>query len=151
VLKPKKIIIHHSLTSDGSTLSWPNIQSYHTNVKGWSDVGYHAGIEKVGDRFVCLFGRPDVLCGAHTKGQNSDSLGFCFVGNFDDREPERSRLRVAARRVLAPWCVRHGIPVAGIVPHRQFASYKTCPGRQFDMDVLRRIVQEEIDGLRLAR
>ena len=56
--------------------------SYHINVKGWTDVGYHAGIEQVEGRFVCLFGRPDVYTGAHTRGHNSSSLGFVFIGGI---------------------------------------------------------------------
>ena len=146
MLKPEKIVIHHSLTADGSTLSWPAIHHYHVNVNGWSDIGYHAGIEEVGDRYVCVFGRPDVLAGAHTVGENGRSLGFCFVGNYDVDEPEPSRLRVACRRVLAPWLLRHGLGVDALVPHRQFAD-KTCPGYRFDMDLLRSIAQEELDDL----
>jgi len=147
ILVPKWIVIHHSLTPDGSTLSWDNIHSYHTNVKGWSDIGYQAGIEQVDEGFVCMFGRPDVLAGAHTRGYNSRSFGFCFVGNFDLRAPGRPRLREAARRVLAPWCHRYSLTVDQIKPHYEFASHKTCPGKMFDMQLLKTIVQEEIDAI----
>ena len=147
MLTPKRIMIHHSLTDDGSTLSWPNILSYHINVKGWTDGGYHAGIEEVAGRFICMFGRPDVRPGAHTRGCNSSSLGFCFVGDFDRVEPGRPRLRCAAKRVLAPWCIRHNLTVDAIRPHYEFASHKTCPGKLFDINLLRSIVQEEIDAI----
>lgn len=146
MLSPTKIIIHHSKTPDHGTLSWSAIHQYHVADRGWSDIGYHAGIEEVDGRYVCLFGRPDVLPGAHTLGENGRSFGFCFVGDYDHDEPSYARLRVAARRVLAPWLLRHGLGVDAIVPHSQFA-HKTCPGSRFPMDKLRQIVAEEMDAL----
>lgn len=147
MLKPTKIIIHHSLTRDSGSVSWAAIHSYHVNEKGWSDIGYHAGIEEVDGRFVCMYGRPDWMGGAHTKGHNGSSLGFCFVGDYDVRRPSDARLRVAARRVLAPWLLRYRLGVAALRPHSQFAS-KTCPGRMFPMERLRQICAEELDAIR---
>jgi hypothetical protein len=149
VLKPQKIVIHHSATRDSGTLSWSAIQNYHVNHNGWSDIGYHAGIEEVEGKYVCLFGRPDWRRGAHTKGENGRSLGFVFVGIYDDGEPGDARLRVAARRVLAPWLFRFGLGVDALVPHNQFSS-KTCPGRMFPMGRLREICAEELHTIRGA-
>jgi len=147
MLKPDRVVIHHSKTKDGHTVSWPAIHAYHVNEKGWSDIGYHAGIEDVGGRFVCMFGRPDVQPGAHCYGQNRRSLGFCFIGDFDAAPPGRLRLVTACRRVLAPWLLRHGLGVDALVPHRQYAN-KSCPGSKFDMDELRQICAEVMDELR---
>lgn len=147
MLTPDRIVVHHSATRDTGTLSWTAIHDYHVNHNGWSDIGYHAGIERAGDQYVCLFGRPDVLPGAHTIGQNRRSLGFVFVGNYDDDEPSPLMLRVAARRVLAPWLLRLNLGVDALVPHRQYA-YKSCPGDRFDMDKLRQVCAEEMDELR---
>lgn len=147
MLTPQKVIIHHSLTRDSGSVSWSAIHSYHVNEKGWSDIGYHAGCEEVEGRIVCLFGRPDWISGAHTKGENGRSLGFCFVGDYDLRRPSESRLRVACRRVLAPWLIRLGLGVDALVPHSQFAN-KTCPGKLFPMDRLREICAEEMARVR---
>lgn len=147
MLKPEKVIIHHSLTKDSGTVSWNAIHHYHVNVKGWSDIGYHAGIEDVEGKYVCIFGRPDWVPGAHTYGENGRSLGFCFVGNYDQGRPSESRLRVACRRVLAPWLARWGLGVEALVPHSQFAN-KTCPGKLFPMDRLREICSEELHAIR---
>ena len=105
MLKPEMVVIHHSLTKDSGSVSWSAIHSYHVNEKGWSDIGYHAGIEEADGRLICLFGRPDWISGAHTRGANGRSLGFCFIGNYDDSRPDDARRRVAARRVLAPWLI----------------------------------------------
>lgn len=149
MLTPTKIVVHHSLTRDSGTVSWSAIESYHVNTKGWSDIGYHAGIEEAQGKFICLYGRADWLAGAHTKGQNGSSLGFCFVGNYDDRRPGDARLRVAARRVLAPWLIRYRLSPDDLVPHSDYAS-KTCPGRMFPMDRLREICAEEMDRAQLS-
>lgn len=147
MLKPKMVVIHHSLTRDSGSVSWNAIHHYHVNVKGWSDIGYHAGIEEVEGKFVCIFGRPDWISGAHTRGANGCSLGFCFVGNYDERGAGDARMRVAARRVLAPWLIRYGLGVDALVPHSQFAN-KSCPGSMFSMDRLREICKEELDAIR---
>lgn len=145
MLKPKRIFIHHSLTTDGNTLSWPAIGRYHINVKGWSDYGYHAGAEIVNGQIVCLFGRPTTIPGAHARGHNGSSLGFCFVGNYDLDAPSSELLRVAARRVLVPWIRLFGLGLDSIVAHRDFNAAKTCPGILFNMDRLRGIVWEEMN------
>jgi len=142
ILNPRRIVVHHSATVDGSTYSWGAIERYHTQEMGWRDIGYHAGIELIGGDFGCLFGRPDYLPGAHTAGHNTDTLGFCFVGNYDLLEPTDRMLRIAARRVLAPWMRRFGLLIQDVHPHREFAN-KTCPGTKFSMDRLKAILCEE--------
>ena len=47
--KWKYIIIHHSATADGRTHEWKGIDRYHTVEKGYDDIGYHFGLERVGD------------------------------------------------------------------------------------------------------
>ena len=135
------IVIHHSATKDSDTLSWGAIRRYHTNVLGWTDIGYHAGIEYIRDSYEVLIGRPPTQTGAHTSGENYHSLGFCFVGNFDDEEPNDELLRTAARRWLVPALKRHSLNTDALRPHSDFAN-KTCPGSQFSMDRLREVCRE---------
>jgi len=136
----RRIIIHHSATADGKTLSWAAIRRYHIHNNMWLDIGYHAGIELVDDEYECLYGRPATMLGAHAAGANFDSLGFCFVGDYDKVAPTPEMLSTAARRVLAPWVVQFGIKVENIKPHSDF-SEKTCPGKLFDMGDLRSMVE----------
>jgi len=139
---PKKIIVHHSLTKDGATVSWGAIRRYHMEVLGWSDIGYHAGVELMRNGYEAVLGRPWDAVGAHTRGHNFDSLGICFVGNYDLEEPSEDMLVVGAK-VIALWLRLFGLRVEDIYPHTFFAIYKTCPGLKFPMDKLKSLVAGE--------
>ena len=141
----KRIIIHHSLTDDSRTLSWGAIRDNHKDT-GWFDIGYHAGAEVVRDGIECLYGRPDTVAGAHCAGHNHDSLGFCFVGDFDKQHPSDELLEIACRRVIVPWLVYYGLNPEDIRPHSDF-SEKTCPGKMFDMARLRQIAAEILEEM----
>jgi len=140
-----RIVIHHSATEDGQTFSWRAIREYHILTRGWLDIGYHAGCELVGTKFECMYGRPIHIIGAHARGSNRGSLGFCFVGNYDIIVPEFEMLEIAAKRVIAPWCLLFGITVDNIIPHNAKSS-KTCPGVKFPMATLRDYVWTELKG-----
>jgi N-acetylmuramoyl-L-alanine amidase len=128
---PKRIVLHHSLTADSGTVSWGAIRRYHTETNGWSAIGYHFGIELVGDWYEVLLGRMMNETGAHTAGQNHDSLGVCFVGNFDETPVPDEQWRAGVKLVRG-LCTVFGIPASQIYGHREFAP-KSCPGKLFDV------------------
>ncbi len=142
--RPNKIIIHHSATKDSGTVSWGAIRRYHRSVRGWTDVGYHAGCEDINGQYECLYGRPWHIEGAHTQGHNRDSLGFCFVGDYDVVEPEMAMMLEAVVRVIAPWALQFDIGHNNVRGHNEFSS-KTCPGALFPMDLLREMVRTELE------
>jgi len=133
-MKPEYIIVHHSLTKDSNTVSWGAIRKYHLS-KGWSDIGYHAGIEFIQENIEVLLGRRWDKVGAHCSqdGMNKKSLGLCLIGNFDITVPDILVLDVATD-LIRYWMRLFQIPAENVLPHRQFATYKTCPGRKFDFD-----------------
>ena len=134
--KPNKIILHHSATKDSETVSWGAIRRYHVVECAWGAIGYHYGIELVGTYYEVMVGRLPYETGAHTKGQNSTSLGICFVGNFDEVPVPKAQWE----RGL--WLCRYLISEFGIAHdeiygHKTFAN-KTCPGKMFDVDLFKR-------------
>lgn len=143
--KPAKIIIHHSLTKDSGTVSWGAIRAYHTHTLGWYDIGYHAGIELVKSGgfpyYEVLMGRPWSMPGAHCRGQNHDSLGICFVGNYDERAPN-DLILYAGAKMIKMWIKFFDIGIDDIYGHRDFAAHKSCPGTRFDLDRLK----EKLNG-----
>lgn len=138
-MKPTRIIIHHSLTRDSSTVSWSAIRWYHTHTMGWNAIGYHAGIELVGGNYEILTGRMLDEVGAHTAGQNADSIGICIVGNFDRDLPPTAQLDLAARYTRS-LCRVLGIPTGRVYRHSDFSA-KSCPGTRFPWDDFIRRIQ----------
>ncbi len=128
---PKKCIVHHSLTSDSQTVSWGAIRRYHKETNGWIEIGYHYGIELVGDSYEVLVGRPENIAGAHCKGLNALSIGICFIGNFDLAAPS-DEMMIRATEVFYPILRRLVITPEDIHPHSAYAP-KSCPGTMFPM------------------
>ena len=139
-MKPTKIVVHASATKDSGTVSWGAIRWYHTQVLGWRAVGYHCGLElvKSGEHeyYEVLMGRMWDEIGAHEPAVNAESLGICFVGDFDNEEPPMGQL-VAGAKMIAYWMRLFGISKDSVYPHRFFRPDKSCPGKRFDMDLLR--------------
>ena len=76
-----RIIIHCSATREGQDIDAATIKRWHTEDRGWSDIGYHYVIRLDG----CLeAGRPLDRTGAHVKGHNKDSIGICYIGGCDE-------------------------------------------------------------------
>jgi N-acetyl-anhydromuramyl-L-alanine amidase AmpD len=133
-MKPDSIILHHSLTEDGSTLSWQAIRKYHIEENGWRDVGYHFGIELINNQYEVLLGRQLNEVGAHCRGMNSRSVGICFVGNFDESVVPDAQWSLGLKLVRGLIEVI-GISKNDIYGHYEFASYKSCPGVNFNVDL----------------
>uniref|UniRef100_A0A6H1ZL64 Putative N-acetylmuramoyl-L-alanine amidase n=1 Tax=viral metagenome TaxID=1070528 RepID=A0A6H1ZL64_9ZZZZ len=137
-MKPSHIILHHSLTKDSESVSWGAIKRYHTEELGWRDIGYHFGIEQVGNDVQIFTGRMMTDAGAHCKemGMNRTSLGICFVGNYDDEDPPLEIWNTGIRLVRTLMEV-FNIPKKNIYGHYEFSPHKSCPGVRFDVDKFR--------------
>lgn len=130
---PWHIILHHSLTKDNETVSWEAIRQYHLSL-GWKDIGYHFGIEKVGDSYQVFTGRPIGTRGAHCRhmNMNGNSVGICFVGNYNEEDVPDAMYDVGIR-LIAGLIYSTPCSVDYIFPHSHFNSNKLCPGIRFNM------------------
>lgn len=141
-MNPNKIIIHHSLTEDGATVSWNAIRDYHVKNNGWRDIGYHYGIELVGEQYDIFKGRMDDEVGAHCLGFNDKSIGICVVGNFDQAAPNDKQLALLKKLCRALMNI-YGIKTEDVLGHWETyekmgqAVQKSCPGNKFSMPTFR--------------
>ena len=74
-----KIILHCSATREGQHITVETMRQWHLK-RGWKDIGYHYVIYIDGSVHK---GRPIEQVGAHTKGQNTGSIGICYVGGVE--------------------------------------------------------------------
>ena len=123
------IILHHSATKDSGTVSWEAIKKYHL-AKGWSDIGYHCGLEYVGDAVKLQPGRSLSKDGAACVGKNATHIQICVVGDFDKEEPTDEMYRNIAH-VCKNFMEAYGFGVDAIRGHFAYAP-KTCPGKLFN-------------------
>jgi len=137
-MTPKFIILHHSLTKDSETVSWQAIRRYHVNDLKWRDVGYHYGIEIVNGQYEILVGRMQNDSGAHCKqmGMNRQSIGICFVGNFDETKPPHAMWVIGLKFVRSLMDI-FGIDRKAVLGHRELCDYKSCPGFYFNLNKFR--------------
>jgi len=118
-----KIILHCSATNDHLEIDAAMIDSWHRR-RGWSRIGYHYVIKRDG---TLEFGRPVGDIGAHVAGQNTGSIGICYIGGLRDDKPcdtmtsnqEMTMIQlVNSLRVVFGPLTLHG--------HNEFAN-KACP------------------------
>lgn len=81
-----EVTVHHSGTDGGDAYAFAR---YHVEQNGWPAIGYHYVIYPDGKVEQTL---PLETIGAHDGGENSDSVGVVFVGNFDKTEPTQQAL-----------------------------------------------------------
>ena len=121
----KKIIVHCADTPEGRDVKTEEIKRWHTEERGWSDIGYHWVVELDGSVHQ---GRDESVSGAHCRGHNSDSIGICYVGGSDsDGNPKDTRTegqRDSLVTLITEILDRH--PEAEVFGHRDF-SEKACP------------------------
>ena len=123
--KINKIILHCADTPEGRDVKTEEIKRWHTQERGWSDIGYHYVIELDGSLHN---GRDEDIAGAHCKGHNSDSIGVCYVGGSDSEgNPKDTRTdeqKTTLVNLLSDLIDKH--PDAVVFGHRDFST-KACP------------------------
>ena len=123
--KINKVIVHCTATPEGRHTTVEDVRRWHLD-RGWSDIGYHYLVYLDG---TVHEGRPMEIQGAHTKGQNKNSIGIAYVGgidkvNFKAKDTRTEEQKEALVDLLEFFKIAN--PEVTIHGHYEFAS-KACP------------------------
>jgi hypothetical protein len=136
--------VHHTVNANGySRREVPaiirGIYAYHTQSRGWRDIGYNFLIDRFGRIWEGRYGGVTMpVVGAHTLDYNENSFAASAIGNYETAHPSDAMIDAYAR--LYAWKLSlHGVRpgtrqnVAGttfnaISGHRD-AAQTACPGR----------------------
>ncbi len=108
------------------------IYAYHTQSRGWSDIGYNFLVDRFGRIWEGRHGgvgRPVV--GAHTLGYNDDAFAMSAIGNYDITRPSAATVRAFGR--LFAWKLSlHGVRASST---RQWVERRYLPAINGHRDV----------------
>ncbi|HEV2685444.1 MAG TPA: peptidoglycan recognition protein, partial [Actinomycetota bacterium] len=116
----KMAFIHHTDTTNSYTKSQSagivrGIYAYHTNSRGYCDIGYNFIVDKYGQIFEGRSGGiTNNVIGAHTGGYNYESFGVSLLGQYSAAKPTTAMLN--ALTYLLAWRLDIGhVPATGLV------------------------------------
>lgn len=126
----RKFIVHHTATGDGASNPAALIRSiyrYHTQTRGWDDIGYNFLIDPGGRIWEGRWARDyrsgelhdgessggEGVIGAHARDHNTGSVGIAFLGTYTGgTRPTRGALEALVN--LVAWkCAAHGVDPQG--------------------------------------
>ena len=122
-----RVIFHHS---GGADVPASEVDSWH-KAKGYDMIGYYQIVHKDG---VPENGRGMEYEGAHASGRNTDSIGICIMGNFNEYPPTAMQLETC-RAIYYSLCKRYNKKLI-IEFHRWLSEENPCPGRWLDRNAL---------------
>lgn len=169
-------VVHHTATRNTYTAAEAAAEllaicEYHTEARGFYDLGYHLVVDRFGVVYEGRKGGVDTkVMGAHAAGANENSFGISVMGCFDPSCDVRlgktgfpDAARDAVDRTLAWKFVLHSIPAEGSVTspagervaringHREVGTTATaCPGRAVFRTIKRdgtRVIADRVAAL----
>lgn len=90
--------IHHTVNANDYTAAevpalLRGIYAYHTQSRGWSDIGYNYLVDRFGRIWEGRYGGVDrAVVGAHTLGYNDYAFAMSAIGNYDITQPPQAVL-----------------------------------------------------------
>ena len=127
----KQIILHCSATREGQDIKAKTIREWHKQ-RGFEDIGYHYVIDLDGS---VEKGRDEKMVGAHCSGQNSDSIGICYVGGCDQSMNAKNTLTEAQKHTLLDLVFllleNYYLTIKDVHAHNEYAN-KACPSFKID-------------------
>lgn len=118
-----RIVLHHAAAS---TCDAKTIHGWHLN-RGFSGIGYHFLVRKDG---TIERGRAENLIGAHAAGNNSNSIGICFEGNFETETMGEAQKNAGSELVEY---LKKKYSIGIVVRHKDLAA-TACPGKNFPFE-----------------
>ena len=124
---PNKIIVHHTAYAPrvpqyALVNQWHKDRDFPLSELG-SYVGYQYLIEFDGSVTQC---RKETEGGAHTIGENWQSVGICLAGDFSQEQPTEQQAQ-ALTKLMEGVIERNNIAPDQVFPHRHFND-TTCYG-----------------------
>lgn len=120
-VKPKrsvdKVFIHCSASDNPKHDNVATIRKWHKE-RGFSDIGYHFYIDKLGQRFE---GRSLEIIPAAQKGHNTGSIAICLGGLEQFSELQFGSLKALCKQIKA------ALPKVTFHGHCEVEKNKTCP------------------------
>lgn len=120
--KTNRIILHHSGVAVLQSIE--TIHNYHKNSLGWAGIGYHFYVRKNGEIYR---GRPENAVGAHAYGSNTDSIGVCFEGDFNQEAMTETQKRSGQELVIY---LKQKYGINKVQAHKDVCA-TSCPGSNF--------------------
>ena len=122
------IVVHCSATKEGKDFGVDDFRKWHKR-KGWSDVGYHFVIRNDHNGTIEK-GRPLFRAGAHTLGENEDSVGIAYVGGVDKDLNAKDTMTTCQEESLIKLVESLRLIFGTHIPlygHNDFTDKKECP------------------------
>ena len=160
--------IHHTVNANNYTAAQVpalirGIYAYHTQSRGWRDIGYNYLVDRFGRIWEGRHGGvARAVVGAHTLGYNEVSFAMSAIGNYDIASPPRPVLKAYARLFawkLSLYDIRADASrlyvknryLAAINGHRD-TGQTACPGQYLYAKIpyIRRLAQTYQNGAQPA-
>jgi hypothetical protein len=116
----REFIVHYSEGPTSQTVR--QIQNFHMDGRGWSDVGYNFLVDVSGRIYE---GRGWLVVGAHAPDHNTSGIGVCMIGRDGDATPAAKR----AIRWLYDEAARRAGRSLKKLGHRDVYA-TSCPGNE---------------------
>lgn len=130
-----KLTLHHAACCGAENIqegmeAVRNIQDFHINGRGWTDIGYHFLVDRAGNIYQ---GRPETVLGAHVGGANTGNIGVCLLGCYHPPEANCDQIMTLTSRdsivKLFAWISQtYGQDPNVLLGHRDYYGTTSCPG-----------------------
>ncbi len=132
-----RMILHHT---DNVGMSVEDIHTMHITSNGWNGIGYNFYVRRDGKVYE---GRGMEYVGAHTGGNNEDSIGIAFEGRYDENDDMPQAQIKAGGELIAYIESIYGD--LKIETHRD-ENATACPGRYFKLDEVLKAAEDAKSG-----